>query len=181
MKVINNNKKSILKSFINWLPLLIFSSIFYYVVFVGIIMWLLINFLGIDKEQARTIALYVGGIVLILFLLLYLMWVANSLSSYELSIDNDILHIKGKNGWRSIDTKMSISSIQKISLGGNHRLSEKLSFNNRAIQDQVASRLTFFPINGKPFKLNFATKAFDKRSLYDFLKLLQSKGVDIEI
>ena len=179
MKVINNSKKNILKSFINWLPLLIAGSIFYYVIFVGIIMWLLINFLGIEKEQARILALYIGAIILILFLFLYLIWVVNSLSSYELSINNDILYIKGKNGWRSINTKTPINSIEKISLGGNPNVSEKLSFNNRAIQDQVASKLTFFPIYGKPFKLNYATKAFDNRSLYDFLKLLQNKGVDI--
>lgn len=111
MEVSINSKKTILKSFVGWLPLALVSAVFYCVIFVVLIMWLLKSFMGIDEVLARQISWVVGSILLVLSGYFYLRWLTNSLSSYTLAIENDTLKVSGKNGWRSVNTKLPVSAI----------------------------------------------------------------------
>lgn len=181
MEVKINCKKEILKSFIGWLPLIIFSIAFYGIIFVGIFIWLLTNYFGISQEYSEIIGWTAGGVFSVLGLYIYLMWLTSSLSSYKLSIINDDLSIKGKSGWRSIDLKVRIESIKRVCIGQSQNIFERASSNNRFVADQISSRVTFFPVSGRPFKLDFAAKAFDNRSLYDFLLLIKAKGIEVNI
>jgi len=181
MEVRVNTKKVILKSFIGWLPLALVAIVFYGMIFTGLIMWLLTNFAGVEQELARKIGLPLGGVLLISSLFLYLNWLTKSLSSYHLAIEGDNLLVKGIAGWSTLDKEVPINTIQKICIGANANSLEKLSSGHGAINDQVASRLTFFPSAGKSFKLDFAAKAFDNESLYNFLVSIKSKGVETNV
>jgi hypothetical protein len=181
MKVSVNSKKIILKSFMGWLPLALASLVFYGALFVVLIMLLLTNFVGVEEKLARQIGWGLGSILLALSSYVYLSRLTSSLSSYWLSIENDKLKVRGKNGWRSLDTEIPVSTIEKIYIGQNANAAEKLSSGHGAIRDQVDSRLTFFPISGKPFKLDFAAKAFDNNSLYEFLLFAKSKGIETNV
>ena len=149
MEVRVNTKKEILKSFICWLPLALLATVFYGMIFTGLVMWLFTNFAGIEQELARKISLPIGGVLLVVCLFLYFNWLTKSLFSYRLALEGDNLLIKGIAGWSTLDKAIPISSIQKIYIGENANSLEKLSSGHGAINDQVASRLTFFPSEGK--------------------------------
>ena len=116
--------------------------------------------------------------MLIACLFLYFNRLTKSLSSYRLAIEGDNLQVKGIAGWSTLDKEVPINTIQKITIGANANSLEKLSSGHSAINDQVASRLTFLPRVGKSFRLDFAAKAFDNESLYSFLVSIKSKGVE---
>lgn len=181
MEVRVNTKKEILKSFVNWLPLALVAIVCYGMIFTGLIMWLLTKFAEIEQDLARQIGLPLGGVILIVSLYLYFNWLTKSLSSYRLSIEGENLLVKGIAGWSTLDKEVPISAIQKIYIGANANSLEKLSSGHGAVNDQVASRLTFFPNTGKSFKLDFAAKAFDNQSLYEFLIFIKSKGVETNV
>ncbi|WP_444912816.1 hypothetical protein [Microbulbifer sp. PAAF003] len=181
MEVRRNSKRKILKSFLCWLPLALVSLVFYGMIFVLLIMYLLKNIFGIDEALARQIGWVIGGGLLVLSGYLYLSWLTKSLSSYQLSIINEILRVKGKAGWKSLDIEVPVSTIREINIGQSANKAEKLSAGHGAIQDQVASRLNFIPVSGKPFKLDFAAKAFDNESLYEFLVFTKSKGIQTNV
>lgn len=181
MEVRVNTKKEILKSFVGWLPLALVAIVFYGMIFVGLIMWLLTDFVGVGQDLARQIGLPIGGVLLIVCLFLYFNWLTKSLSSYRLAVEGENLLVKGIAGWRTLDKEVPINTIQKIYIGANANSLEKLSSGHGAINDQVASRLTFFPNAGKSFKLDFAAKAFDNESLYKFLVSIKSKGVETNV
>ena len=181
MEVRVNTKKAILKSFVGWLPLALAAIVFYGMIFTGLIMWLLTKFAGIEQELARQIGLSIGGVLLIVCLFLYFNWLTKSLSSYRLAIEGENLLVKGIAGWSTLDKEVPINTIQKIYIGANANSLEKLSSGYGAVNDQVASRLTFFPCVGKSFKLDFAAKAFDNESLYNFLVSIKSKGVETNV
>tara|TARA_R110002072_G_C7827534_1_gene523870 strand:+ start:425 stop:976 length:552 start_codon:yes stop_codon:yes gene_type:complete len=181
MEVSLNSKKVILKSFLGWLPIALVSLVIYGLLFVFLIMWLLMNIVGFDEALARQVGWVIGVILLALSSYAYLSWLTNSLSSYCLSIENDELRVKGKAGWNRVDTELPVNEIEKIYIGQNANAAEKLSSGHGVIRDQVDSRLTFFPTKGKPFKLDFAAKAFDNDSLYDFLVFAQSKGIETNV
>ena len=181
MEVRVNTKKEILKSFVGWLPLALVAIAFYGMIFTGLIMWLLTNFAGIEQELARLIGLPIGGVLLVVCLFLYFNWLTKLLSSYRLAIEGDNLLVKGIAGWSTFDKEVPINTIQKIHIGESANSLEKLSPGHGAINDQVASRLTFFPSVGKSFKLDFAAKAFDNESLYNFLVAIKGKGVKTNV
>ena len=181
MEVRNNSKKKILKSFFGWLPLALVSLVFYGMIFVLLVMYLLTNIFSIEETLARQIGWVIGGGLLMLSCYLYINWLTKSLSSYQLSIINDTLRVKGKAGWKSLNIEIPVSSIQEINIGQSTNMAEKLSAGHGAIQDQVASRLNFIPLSGKPFKLDFAAKAFDNESLYEFLVFAKSKGIQTNV
>ncbi|WP_045858710.1 hypothetical protein [Teredinibacter purpureus] len=181
MEVRVNTKKQILKSFAGWLPLALVAIVFYGMIFTGLIMWLLTKFAGIEQELARQIGLPVGGVLLVASLFLYFNWLTKSLSSFHLAIEGDNLLVKGIAGWSTLDKEVPINTIKKIYIGANANSLEKLSSGHGAINDQVASRLTFFPYTGKTFKLDFAAKAFNNESLYKFLVAIKGKGVETNV
>lgn len=181
MEVRINSKKKILKSFIGWLPLALFSLVFYGMIFVLLVMYILSNIFDIEETLARQISWVVGGGLLVISGFFYLNWLTKSLSSYQLSITNEMLKVKGKAGWKSLDIEVSVNNIDAINIGQSANMAEKLSQGHGAIQDQVASRLNFIPASGKPFKLDFAAKAFDNDSLYQFLVFAKSKGIQTNV
>ncbi len=181
MEVTINSKKKILKSFTGWLPLAVFSLVFYGMIFAFLFMYLLSNVFSIEETLARQIGWMIGGGLLVISGYLYLNWLTKSLSSYQLSIVNETLKVRGINGWKSINIEVPVSTIQEINIGQNANMAEKLSSGHGAIKDQVASRLNFVPLAGKPFKLDFAAKAFDNESLYDFLVFAKSKGIQTNV
>ena len=181
MEVRNNSKKKILKSFVGWLPLALVSLVFYGIIFVWLVMYLLTTIFGIEETLARQIGWVIGGGLIVLSGYLYLSWFTKSLSSYQLSVFNETLRVKGKAGWKSLDIEVPVSTIREINIGQSANMAEKLSAGHGAIQDQVASRLNFIPLSGKPFKLDFAAKAFNNESLYEFLVFAKSKGIQTNV
>lgn len=181
MEVRVNSKKEILKSFLGWLPLALVSLVFYGMIFVLLVMYLLTNLSGIEETSARQIGWVIGVMLLVFSAYLYLRWLTNSLSSYQLSITDETLKVRGKAGWKSLDIEVPINTIQEINIGQSANMAEKLSAGHGAIQDQVASRLNFIPTSGMPFKLDFAAKAFDNESLYEFLVFAKSKGIQTNV
>jgi len=182
MEVRIKTKQEILKSFIGFIPVAMTAIIFYGFLFVGIVMWILMNFY--DEESAMIIAIPVGTVLLLISIYIYLRALINSLSSYKLSINDENILIKGKAGWGGLDKVMPLSEIRRISLGNVATALEELSFLSQyrgAIKNQVASRLTFYPSEGKPFKLQFAANAFDEQSLYEFLVLIKDKGIETNV
>ncbi len=176
-----NSKKKILKSFVGWLPLVLVSLVFYGMIFVLVVMYLLSNVLSVEETLARQIGWVIGGGLLVFSGYLYINWLTKSLSSYHLSIGNNTLRVKGKAGWKSLDVEAPVNTIREINIGQSASIAEKLSAGHGGIQDQVASRLNFFPVSGKPFKLDFAAKAFDNESLYEFLVFAKSKGIQTNV
>ena len=88
--------------------------------------------------------------------------------SYRLEVEDDSIIVKGISGWSSLNKSVPISAIEKIYLGVSANTIEKLSSGHGAVNDQIASRVTFFPSAGKSFKLDFSTKAFENESLCEF-------------
>ncbi len=181
MEVRVNGKKKILKSFVGFLPLALVSLVFYGMIFVLLVMYLLKNVFGIEENLAREVGWVIGSGLLLLSSYLYLNWLTSSLSSYKLSITNEKLRVKGKAGWRSLDIEIPVSTIREINIGQSANMAEKISAGHGAIQDQVASRLNFIPVSGNPFKLDFAAKAFDNESLYEFLVFAKILGIQTNV
>ncbi len=181
MEVKVNSKIKILKSFQGWFPLVFASVIFYGFFIAGAVIWLIIQLTGMEATHARQIVLMLGLVLLLLGVYAYLNWLTKALSSYRLAVENENLVVKGISGWKSIDLKLPIRAIQKIHIGETSSMTEKISLNHYAVEDQINARLTFFPKDGKTFKLDFASKAFDNESLFDFLVFIQSKGIDTNI
>ncbi len=181
VEVVVNSKRKILRSFLRWLPLALASLVFYWVIFGLLAMYVLKTIFGIDETSARQIGWIIGAVLLILFAYIYLKWLTNSLSSYQLSIANETLKVRGKAGWNSVDIEVPVSAIREISIGQTAVMAEKLSSGHGLIQGQVASRLNFFPTSGRPFKLDFAAKAFDNKSLCEFLVFAKSKGIHTNV
>lgn len=157
------------------------SLVFYGAIFFGLIMWLLTSLVGIEEESARRIGWFASPVILAFSFYFYLNWLTSSLSSYWLSIEEDNLRVKGRNGWRVLDVELPVSAVKKIYIGHYANTSEKFASGHGAVQDQIGSRLTFFPVYGKPFNLDFAAKAFDNNSLYEFLLFAKSKGIEINL
>ena len=181
MEVRINSKKKIFKSFVGWLPLVLVSLGLYGMMFGALVMYLLADVFGIEETLARKIGWLIGGGLLVLSSYLYLSWLTKTLSSYQLSITNETLRVKGKAGRKSLDVEIPVSTISEINIGQSANTLEKLSAGHGYIEDQVASRLNFIPASGKQFKLDFATKAFDNESLYEFLVFAKSKGIQTNV
>lgn len=181
MEVRINSNKQILKSFAGWLPLALSCFVFYGMIFVFVAMYLLSNVFGLEEALARKIGWVTGAGFLLLSGHMYIKWLTKSLSSYHLSIGDSTLRVRGKAGWKSLDVEVPITEIKEINIGQSANISEKLSAGHGVIQDQVASRLNFIPGTGKPFKLDFAAKAFDNESLYEFLVFAKSKGIQTNV
>jgi hypothetical protein len=185
MKVKVNSKKTILKSFIGWLPLMLFSALFYGAILFLATLTLFNAFTEIDNELATQLSYAMSALLVVIGTYFYLKGISNSLSSYKLSIQNGSISIKGRSGWKTVNTEIPLNKIQKISLGKSSNIVEKIAFfpniGSRQIKDQVASRLTFFLEEEKPIKLDFATKAFDGESLYDFFVHLNDQGIKTNV
>lgn len=156
-------------------------KVFYGMIFVLAVMFLLTNVFGVEERLARQIGWVIGGGLLVFSAYLYINWLTKSLSSYHLSIGDNILRVRGKAGWKSLDVEIPVNTIREINIGQSANMAEKLSAGHGAIQDQVASRLNFIPVSDKPFKLDFAAKAFDNESLYEFLVFAKSKGIQTNV
>jgi hypothetical protein len=185
MKVKINSKKIILKSFIGWLPLMIFSAFFYgAIIFLGTLT-LFNQFTDINSELATYISYAFTALLVVIGTYFYLKGISNSLSSYNLSIKNENISIKGKNGWKTVNTEIPLNKVQKVSLGKSSNILEKISFvptvGSHLVKDTVASRLTFFLEEQRTIKLDFATKAFDGESLYEFLVHLKTQGIKTNV
>ncbi len=178
MKVQNNNKGKILLSLKSLLPLMLAASVFYTVLLICLIGWLL-DVAEIEAQLAQQIIRIAGGIFIVLAPCLYLWKLLNSLSAYQLSIEQDKIKIKGKSGWKSLDTALPISSIERIDVINN--TGKSLIYKGKPIEDAIDSKLIFFPKTDKPFKLELVTKAFDNQSLYEFLLFAKTKGIEINL
>ncbi|MCW7551594.1 hypothetical protein NX722_02820 [Endozoicomonas gorgoniicola] len=181
MKVKINSKKKILKSFLGWLPLTLVTIPFYFIFFTGGMMWLLQTLTAIGEEEIKKIALLFGVSFIFIGGFGYINWLTKSLSSYKLSLKNDVLAVCGKSGWGKLNIKIPANTVKEINLGQKANTLEKLSSGNGLIQDQVSSRLTFLKTDGSSFKLDFASKAFDIESLCEFLIFIKSKDIDSNI
>ncbi len=181
MEVKVNSKGRILKSIFRWMLMLGVVAPFY-CLFLGLfVIWVLKKFIGLDDELARQISLPLSGVVVISAIYLYLNWFVKSLSSYRLAIEADFLHVSGRSGWRSLDRKVQVGEIQKIYVGGVASSREKAASEYWIVQDQIMSRLTFFPYHSESFKLDFAVKAFDNASLREFLIAMKEKGCETNV
>jgi len=176
-----NSKKVILKSFSGWLPLALASLVFYGMIFVVLVMYIMMNLFGIEEASARQIGWLIGSVLLAFLAYLYLKWLLKSLSSYRLSVSGEMLKVKGKAGWKSLDVEIPVHAVQKITIGESENAAEQLLSGYGAICDQVASRLVFTPVSGKSFKLDFAAKAFNNESLYEFLLFVRSRGIQTNV
>lgn len=180
MKVQVNSKKKILKSFLGWFPLALGAALLYCALFGVIIMWLSQNYFGFTEVESRSFALPCSAVLVLIGIGFYLNWITSMLSSFELEIDDEILIVKGKGGWKTIDTKLPINEIKGIYIGNNPNTLEKLS-GHGVIEDQVASRLTVACNSSPNFYIDFALKAFDHDSLLLFFKAIISKGIDTNV
>lgn len=180
MKVQVNSKKKILRSFLGWLPLAIGAALFYCALFGVAIMWIFQNYFGFTEVESRSLALPSSAVLVLLGTCFYLNWVTSMLSSFELEIDDEILIVKGKGGWKTIDKRLPFNEIKGIYIGNNPNNLEKLS-GHGVIKDQVASRLTVATNSSQNFKIDFALKAFDHDSLLLFFKAIISRGVDTNV
>ena len=142
-------------------------------------MWILTKFIGLSPHQAVPVGASASVLILVVSVWAYISWIASSLSSYRLVLEGDNLLVRGRGGWRKIDRIMPISSIQKVVVG-NPNVMERMYLGNRIIFDQVSSRLTFFPKVGKPFRVDFAVKAFENESLNEFFASIEARGVEVE-
>jgi len=176
-----NSNKVILKSFSGWLPLALVSLVFYGMIFVVLVMYIMTNLFGIEEASARQIGWLIGSVLLAFLAYLYLKWLLKSLSSYRLSVSGEMLKVKGKAGWKSLDVEIPVHAVQKITIGESENAAEQLLSGYGAICDQVASRLVFTPVSGKSFKLDFAAKAFNNESLYEFLLFVRSRGIQTNV
>ncbi|MBA4719799.1 MAG: hypothetical protein H2067_01635 [Alcanivorax sp.] len=181
MEVKVNTKKEILKSFIAWLPIAVVSLIFYGTIFIALSIWVLKDMFGIEEALAQKTGWATGIALLSFSTYILLKWQVNKLASYHLSITNEILKVKGITGWRSLDIEVPTNTIREINIGQSSSIAEELLSGYGTLKDQTASRLNFFPASGKPFNLEFAAKAFNNESLYEFLTFAKSKGIKTNI
>ena len=181
MDVRINTQQQILKSFAGWLPMLLVIFMAYGAVLVGFAIWGLMQFFGMEQGMARNAGLPLGGMLLVAFTYLYLKWLVQSLSDYELSIKDGVLLVKGISGRQSIENALPISDIKKIHIGKYDHSMEKPTSGQRGAKSKAASRMMFILKNGDYFKLDFAMNAFDNASLYEFLAATKRKGIEVNI
>ncbi|WP_297811362.1 hypothetical protein [uncultured Methylophaga sp.] len=185
MKTKVKTKEAILKSFVGWLPLIIFSAFFYGAVLFFIVMIFLKESFGMNEQLATQLSFLISGLLVLIGAYFYINGITKSLASYNLSIIDNNLFVKGKSGWKSIDYQHPLSKIKKVSLGEAHIIEKAAitipNLGSLQVKDQAASRLTFTHEDGQKFKLDFATKAFDGESLYDFLVFIKSKGIETNV
>ncbi|WP_159736826.1 hypothetical protein [Vibrio atypicus] len=179
MKAKLNTKISIVKSFINWVPLLLASLIFYFVMFGAGIMWLFESYLGFSEVEAREVSFPLAGTLLCVTVFIYFIWSAKILSAFRLEIEGSHLIIKS-GGFKGINRKIPINEIEGIYIGSQTNVIENLS-GHPAIKDLVASRLVVALKSGEMLKLDLALKAFDSNSLLELLRQAEKLGVQTNI
>ncbi|MCV6623234.1 MAG: hypothetical protein OIF51_15945 [Cellvibrionaceae bacterium] len=181
MEVRIHSKQDILRSFIRLLPLALVAVVFYGMIFAFAAMYLLSGVFGVEETLARQAGWIIGVGLALFSAYFYLDWLTRSLSAYRLSIIDETLSVRGMDGWKSLNIAVAVGTIREINVGQSANEVGKLSSAHGAVRDQIASRLIFIPVSGKPFKLDFATKAFESQSLYNFLIFAQSKGVQTNV
>lgn len=181
MEVRQNSGKNIFRSLTGLLPLMLGSLFFYGILLSWVSLWLLSHILDMDDAMAKQFSWTVGGLLLVITAGGYLHWIITSLLSSRLSIIDDTLFIKGKTGFRQFTIEMPVCGMRQITIGGKASRFEKWACHHHTVRDQVASRLNFVPVAGKPFTLDCALQIFDPESLYEFLLLADRKGITTNI
>ena len=87
--------------------------------------------------------------------------------------------VVGRDGWKSIQKRIPLRSLERVYIGEAYFL-EKLS-SYSFVQDQVASRVTFYLKEESLLKLDFAMKVFDHDSLLELFKFLNKNGIKTNI
>ncbi|MET2898554.1 hypothetical protein ABXV22_09565 [Vibrio rotiferianus] len=108
MKAKLNTKINIVKSFISWVPLLLASLIFYFVMFGAGIMWLFESYLGFSKVEAREVSFPLAGALQCVTVFIYFIWLAKILAAFRLEIEGSHLIIKS-GGFKGINRKIPIN------------------------------------------------------------------------
>ena len=179
MKAKLNTKINIVKSFISWVPLLLASLIFYFVMFGAGIMWLFESYLGSSEVEAREVSFPLAGALLCVTVFIYFIWLAKILAAFRLEIEGSHLIIKS-GGFKGINRKIPINEIERIDIGSQTNAIENLS-GHPAIKDLVASRLVVALKSGEILKLDLALKVFYSNSLLKLLRQAEKLGVQINI
>lgn len=118
MEVRVNTKKQILKAFFGWAPLAVVVVLFYCALLMVTIMWVAQSYLGLTEEEARSFSFPISVFLALVGTGLYFNWVAMSLLSYKLKVNNEYLIVKGKGGWTTIDKRLPLECIKGIYVGG---------------------------------------------------------------
>lgn len=183
MNVETNKKNEIYKFFFkkSWIPLFLASFFFYTLIISSIVDWAFIEFFGFKKEKISNLS-WIGSTVILLFLFLFLFRrLSYSLSKYVLAYKDDFILIKGISGWKSINLKLPIKEIKKISLGSDGFSITRLADFHAVVREQSQARLWVTMKNGSSYKLDYAAAAFSDKSLYDFMVFLSQKGIKTNI
>ncbi|RUR29476.1 hypothetical protein ELY33_12720 [Vreelandella andesensis] len=181
MDVSVNTQEQIVKSFSAWMPMVLVALILYGALFAGLTIWGLMQFFGMEQAVAQTVGLPSGVLLLGGLFYIYVKWLTRSLASYQLSLSDKQLIVKGISGRRTIEHELPVGNVKKIHIGTHMHTMQKPTYGQGGAKSKAASRLTFVLSNGDYFKLDFAMNAFDNESLYDFLAAMKRKGVDINL
>ena len=180
MKVGINDKFTILKNFSSWLPVVSFALIIYWIFLFIAAIWLFEKKIGFPADAAKLWAGVISLIVIFLGILFFTNRLLKKLSSYYLSIENGSIRVSGTSGWRKIDANIPIDSVVAVFVGFNPNIVERNS-GVGVVDDIVESRLSIFLANGSSVKLDYATKAFNRISLIDFIIFLKSNAIETNL
>lgn len=176
-----NSQQHILASFSAWLPMVVVIFIAYGALSIGVVIWVLSQFFGVEQNVARQVGVPLGGMLVVAFAFVYLKWLMKSLADYSLSLTDGVLSVKGISGRRTIENALPISEIKKIHIGTHNNTMEKPASGQRGAKSKAASRMMFILKNGDYFKLDFAMNAFDNASLYEFLAAIKRRDIEVNI
>ncbi|NOG31508.1 hypothetical protein HLB35_06470 [Halomonas sp. TBZ9] len=109
-----NSPAQIIKSFSAWLPMLLVALLLYGVVFVGFTVWLLMQPLGMAPALAQQLGLIIGAVLLTGGFYLYVQWLIGSLAAYELSLNGQLLRVRGFPGAVQLTMNCHWGSLQRF-------------------------------------------------------------------
>lgn len=177
MKVENNNKTEILRYLVSYSAAYLIALLFYCAIIKTAISFVLVEYTFNAPEIADSLGWTASFFIMLPLFYIYIVYTVKSLKEYELSINNGEVRVKGKDGWKNINKVIPIEEIDGIYLGDISYDPGWLLGAQGVIRDQKSSLLTFISKKGKRFELDLSTKAFEKKSLLDFLSLIKEQGV----
>ena len=177
MKVKNNKKTVILKYLSSYSVAYLIALLFYCAIIKAAINFILVEYSFTTPEMAASLGWTASFFIMLPLFYLYIIYTVKSLHEYELSFNNGKVNVKGKDGWKNIDKVIPVEEIDGIYLGDINYDPGWLLGAQGLIKDQKSSLLTFVSKTGKYFELDSSTKAFNKKSLLDFLSLIKEKGI----
>jgi hypothetical protein len=171
-----------------YLPVTLFAGLFYFIFGGAGLFYLLKPSLG--EEPARVAALSTAAGTVVLGGFCYVRFVINRLSQTRLSLEDEVLVVRGQTSAGLVEKRYAVSDIDAVAFGEQLNAAERavetlhrLGLPNRGavwlLKDLKAGRLLITDKHGGHEVFHFVDKVFDQEALAEFAAQLRCRGIAV--